>query len=123
LLFISSWLYALFLGGDANFRAVRKGVSSEIRDPSLVNGGAYFVKNLPYVTHLKENGDLVQEPSTCVQHNAVNNPDARHSRGLAATGVATFDCIRHDMKRPCAVGDLQKGEWCDIFIDHRLVSY
>ncbi len=29
---------------------------------------------------------------------------------MAATGVATVDCSRHDMKRPCSVGDLQKGE-------------
>jgi hypothetical protein len=33
-------------------------------------------------------------------------------KGLAATGVGTVDCARHDMKRPLAVGDLLKGERC-----------
>lgn len=31
-------------------------------------------------------------------------------KGLAATGVGAVDCARHDVKRPVAVGDLQKGE-------------
>jgi hypothetical protein len=31
-------------------------------------------------------------------------------KGLSASGVGTVDCARHDMKRPTAVGDLQKGE-------------
>ena len=26
------------------------------------------------------------------------------------TGIGTVDCARHDMKRPNAIGDLQKGE-------------
>ncbi|KIK37228.1 hypothetical protein CY34DRAFT_67334, partial [Suillus luteus UH-Slu-Lm8-n1] len=30
--------------------------------------------------------------------------------GLAATGLGTVDCARHNMKCPNAVGDLQKGE-------------
>ena len=30
--------------------------------------------------------------------------------GYAASGVATCDCTRHDMKRPNGVCDLQKGE-------------
>src|SRR5271170_1407934 len=58
---IFSWRFALFLGGDANFRVVRRNVSSEIRDPSLVDGGAYFVQNSHYIAHLKENSDLPQE--------------------------------------------------------------
>ncbi|KAG2073264.1 hypothetical protein BDR04DRAFT_1010887, partial [Suillus decipiens] len=32
------------------------------------------------------------------------------SRGLAATGAGTVDCSCHNMKCPCSVGDLQKGE-------------
>ena len=35
-----------------------------------------------------------------------------NNHGLAATGVGTVDCARHNMKLPNAVGDLQKGEWC-----------
>jgi hypothetical protein len=38
--------------------------------------------------------------------------DTKSSRGLAATGVGTMDCARHDMKLPNGVGDLQKGERC-----------
>lgn len=34
----------------------------------------------------------------------------RSMKGLAATGVGTVDCARHDVKRPTSVGDLQKGE-------------
>lgn len=48
--------------------------------------------------------------STCVSHNAINMADTKSSCGLAATGVGTVDCARHDMKCPNGVGDLQKGE-------------
>jgi len=36
--------------------------------------------------------------------------DTKVSQGLAATGVGTIDCARHNMKLPNGVGDLQKGE-------------
>jgi hypothetical protein len=36
--------------------------------------------------------------------------DTKASHGLAATGVGTVDCARHEMKLPNGVGDLQKGE-------------
>ncbi|KAG1796573.1 uncharacterized protein BJ212DRAFT_1592119 [Suillus subaureus] len=45
-----------------------------------------------------------------ISHNAVNMANVKTSRGLAATGVGTVDCARHDMKLPNGVGDLQKGE-------------
>jgi hypothetical protein len=47
--------------------------------------------------------------STCVNHDAVNKPD-REARGLAASGVVTVDCARHNLKRPNGVGDVQLGE-------------
>lgn len=40
----------------------------------------------------------------------MNMADTKLSQGLAATGVGTVDCARHNMKRPNGVGDLQKGE-------------
>jgi hypothetical protein len=40
----------------------------------------------------------------------VNDAQTRSSRGLDATGVGALDCARHNMKRACSVGDLQKGE-------------
>lgn len=46
----------------------------------------------------------------CTSHSAVNLADTKKSKGLAATGVGTVDCARHNFKLPNAVGDLQKGE-------------
>ncbi|KAF8070016.1 hypothetical protein FPV67DRAFT_1413223 [Lyophyllum atratum] len=102
------FLYALFLGIDANFRLKRKNVSSEERDPSLGDGWAFFVNEKAYKSHLAAHWDQKQE-SDCVAHDAVNKPD-REARGLAASGCGTIDCARHDLKRPLGVGDLQFGE-------------
>lgn len=41
---ISRFLYSLFLAIDANFRLKRKAVSSDMADPGLCNGLAYFVE-------------------------------------------------------------------------------
>jgi hypothetical protein len=49
------------------------------------------------------------QKSTCVVHDAVDEPD-REAYGTAASGIGTVDCVRHNMKRPNGVGDLQKGE-------------
>ena len=40
----------------------------------------------------------------------MNLSSSRPGQSHAATGVGTVECIRHNMKRPNAVGDLQKGE-------------
>ncbi|KAF9543190.1 hypothetical protein CPC08DRAFT_649965 [Agrocybe pediades] len=103
------FLYCLFLGLDANFRLKRRMISSNAKDPSLSHGWSYFVEEKQFKNFLHEFGTLiVQEPSTCSNHDAVNRE--RATEGYAATGVGTCDCIRHDMKRPTSVGDLQKGE-------------
>ncbi|KAG2750180.1 hypothetical protein P692DRAFT_20874680 [Suillus brevipes Sb2] len=94
------WKYALFLAIDANFRLKRKLVSSDSVDPSLNAGSCYFVEETAYKQYLNERGCEPQEKSTCVSHNAVNMADTKSSRGLAATGVGTMDCARHDMKLP-----------------------
>lgn len=52
-----SWLYALFLAIDANFRLKRKKVSSEERDPSLGGGWSFFVEETAYKEHLAEHWD------------------------------------------------------------------
>ncbi|KAG1780044.1 hypothetical protein EV702DRAFT_1178215 [Suillus placidus] len=104
------WLYALFVGIDANFRLKRKLVSSDIVDPGISKGWSYFVEEKAYKSYLEDNKDRNQERSTCASHNAVNMADMKKSRGLAATGVGTVDCARHNMKLRNAVGDLQKGE-------------
>ncbi|KAF8069134.1 hypothetical protein FPV67DRAFT_1415501 [Lyophyllum atratum] len=103
------FLYALFVGMDANFRLKRKLVSSEERDPSLGGGWAFFVEEQGYKEYLEARWDQKQDRSDCVSHDAVNKPD-REARGLAASGAGTIDCSRHDFKRPLGVGDLQKGE-------------
>ncbi|KAG6805446.1 hypothetical protein H0H92_015333 [Tricholoma furcatifolium] len=40
----------------------------------------------------------------------MNLANSKPNQGLAATGVGTIECARHDMKRACSVGDLQVGE-------------
>ncbi|KAG2746814.1 hypothetical protein P692DRAFT_20738788, partial [Suillus brevipes Sb2] len=104
------WKYALFVAIDANFRLKRKAVSCDTADPSLNLGCGYFVRDSAYKSYLADRATERQERSTCVSHNAVNAADVKSSRGLAATGVGTIDCARHDMKLPNGVGDLQKGE-------------
>ncbi|KAG1784916.1 uncharacterized protein HD556DRAFT_1435299 [Suillus plorans] len=104
------WLYALFVAIDANFRLKRKAVSSDRVDPGLNTGWAYFVEERAYKSYLSERANERQERSTCVSHNAVNMADTKSSRGLAATGIGTIDCARHEFKLPNGVGNLQKGE-------------
>lgn len=123
----SSWLYALFLGLDANFRMLRKKVSSEEADPSLSKGWAFFCEITKYSKHLADHANQPAEVSTlhtclfsitltclkrstCVKHHAVKDANTSRSENLASTGIGTVDCIRHNCKRPSAVADLQKGE-------------
>ncbi|KAJ7817192.1 hypothetical protein B0H14DRAFT_3474825 [Mycena olivaceomarginata] len=103
------FLYALFLALDANFRMKRKNASSEADDPSLGDGIVFFSQVDEYMVHLDKHWDLEQEKSTCVAHDAVDEPD-RESFGMASSGIGTVDCVWHNMKRPNRVGNLQKGE-------------
>ncbi|KAG0692187.1 hypothetical protein DFH29DRAFT_985899 [Suillus ampliporus] len=104
------FLYALFLAIDANFHLARRNVSSDIVDPGLNRGYAFFVEEQAYKGFIGSHERAVQELSSCSSHNAVNLADSRVSHGLAATGAGTIDCARHNFKWPCSVGDLQKGE-------------
>lgn len=102
-------------------------MSSDQTDPSLSRGWAYFVEESDYKAFLAEHlADaqevrtplinnltstyIVLQKSTCSSHNTVNMADTKQSQGLAATGVGTVNCARHNFKRPNGVGDLQKGE-------------
>ncbi|KAG2148677.1 uncharacterized protein EDB93DRAFT_1250112 [Suillus bovinus] len=109
------WLYALFVGIDANFRLKQKLVSSDIVDPGISKGWLYFVEEKAYKSYLADNKNQNQECSTCTSHNAMNMANTKKSKGLAATGVGTMDCARHNMKLQNAVGDLQKGEKYVLF--------
>ncbi|KAG1817378.1 hypothetical protein EV424DRAFT_1472894 [Suillus variegatus] len=105
------WLYATFVAIDANFRLKRRNMSTNEADPSLSKGWSYFVEEADYKSYLAEHlGEAQECKSTCSSHNAVNMADTKLSQGLAATGVGTIDCARHNMKRGNGVGDLQKGE-------------
>ncbi|TFK80129.1 hypothetical protein K466DRAFT_504425 [Polyporus arcularius HHB13444] len=106
-----SWLYRLFLAMDANFRLKRKKVSSDELDPSLNDGCAYVVAEAAYKAHLAAFDKLPNDKSEhCNNHAAVNLATVKGATQLASTGVVSVDCARHEMKRPCSTGDLQKGE-------------
>ncbi|KDQ25464.1 hypothetical protein PLEOSDRAFT_1106392 [Pleurotus ostreatus PC15] len=105
------WIYSLFLAIDANFRLKRLSASSDIRDPGLSRGFAYFVEEKKYKEFLSAYTDLVvPEASTCSDYDAVKLASIRGGKGVSASGVGTIECARHDMKRPLSVGDLQLGE-------------
>ncbi|RPD56066.1 hypothetical protein L226DRAFT_546322 [Lentinus tigrinus ALCF2SS1-7] len=105
------WLQRLFLAIDANFRLKRKKVSSDDDDPSLNNGAAYIVEEQAYKNHINTYGTLEPDISDhCNNHDAVKLATLKGAVGLAASGVASVDCARHEVKRPCSTGDLQKGE-------------
>ncbi|KAG2037090.1 hypothetical protein BDR03DRAFT_934153 [Suillus americanus] len=116
------WIYSLFLAIDANFRLKQRLVSSDDRDPGLSQGWGYFVKESNYKAYLQENASLAQEKSNCVSHNAVNMADTKSSKGLAATGVGTVVCARHDMRLANGVGDLQKGKSEYLNMDYIVFS-
>ena len=105
------WLYSLFVGIDANFRLKRVNISNDERDPGLNHGYAYVVENAAFKKYLHEFGDIIlDDKSTCNNHDAIKSASVRGGKGIAASGLGTAECARHDMKRPMAVGDLQKGE-------------
>jgi hypothetical protein len=58
-----SFLYALFLVLDANFRLKRKDVSSEEKDPGLGTGLTFFSDVKEYMEHLDKHWDQKQEVS------------------------------------------------------------
>lgn len=107
---VCRWIYSLFLAIDANFRLKRLSASDDTRDPGLHTGYTYFVEEKKYKQFLAETTDLVSEPSTCSNYDAVKSASIRGGKGVTASGVGTIECSRHDMKRPLSVGDLQRGE-------------
>ncbi|KAF7358779.1 CxC2 domain-containing protein [Mycena sanguinolenta] len=97
------FLYILFMALDACFRLKRRLVSSDLRDPGLGTGWAYFVENEPYRQYLLTVTD--QNEAT-----ALDYANTKFSRGYSATGVGMGVCARHEFVQPNGVGDLQKGE-------------
>ena len=113
---------------DANFRLKRKNVSSDKADPDLNQGCAYFIEEKEYKEYLEAHktdpvpvsrhilksdifvADGILQKSVCSRHDAVNLAGKDSGKDHAASGTGTIECARHNMKRPNAVGDLQKGE-------------
>lgn len=86
-------------------------VSDTDRDPGLNHGYAYMVESTKFTQYLQQyDGKVSEEKSTCNNHDAIKSASSRGGGGTAASGLGTAECSRHDMKRPVAVGDLQKGE-------------
>jgi hypothetical protein len=56
-----SWLYALFVACDGNFKLRRTLVSSDAKDPSFYDGLAYFVPLKDFLHWLKEREGVRQE--------------------------------------------------------------
>ncbi|KAJ7699815.1 hypothetical protein B0H16DRAFT_1835822 [Mycena metata] len=103
------FLYFLFLALDACFRLKRRVISSELRDPGLGTGWAYFVEQEPYRQYLLMATNET-EMSTCSGLAALDYTNTKFSRGYSATGVGMGVCARHEFVQPTGVGDLQKGE-------------
>ncbi|KAJ7594166.1 hypothetical protein C8J56DRAFT_1043935 [Mycena floridula] len=103
------FIYTLFIAVDACFRLKRKMVSSDMRDPGLGTGWAYFVEEAPYREYYKTLGDQT-EMNSCTGLSAVDHANTRFSRGYAVTGVGLALCARHEFIGKNGVGDLQKGE-------------
>ncbi|KAJ7061129.1 hypothetical protein C8F01DRAFT_1083346 [Mycena amicta] len=106
---VTSFLYALMLALDANFRLKNRLRKNERSDPSLTSGFGYFVASGPYKAHLR---DYVAESdiSTCIVFAALMQKETRLTEGLRVSGVGGCVCARHGVVRPRGIGDLQKGE-------------
>ncbi len=60
------FIYALFLAIDANFRLKRKDVSSEVKDPDLADGWAFYCGVQAYMTHVKKHWNDKQDVCICL---------------------------------------------------------
>ncbi|KAJ7028284.1 hypothetical protein C8F04DRAFT_1212234 [Mycena alexandri] len=103
------FLYLLFIALDACFRLKRRLVSSELRDPGLGTGWAYFVEQEPYRDWITS-ADAGKQMSTCSGLAALDYANTKFSRGYSTTGVGMGVCARHEFVQPTGMGDLQKGE-------------
>ncbi|KAJ7336983.1 hypothetical protein DFH08DRAFT_964940 [Mycena albidolilacea] len=103
------FLYTIFLAIDTCFWLKRKKISSWLRDPSLQDGWAYFVRSFLYEDFVKTLGEQT-EMSTCTGLAALDHANTKYSQGYAATGCGMITCGRHEIVCKNGVGDLQAGE-------------
>ncbi|TCD62334.1 hypothetical protein EIP91_007053 [Steccherinum ochraceum] len=112
------WIYFLFLMMDANFRLRCR--DRGLATIALAPGWAYFVKEGPYLKHVKKHAKQEQDNSCTAQHSAIAKANL-HKEGFIASGVGGVFCARHAFARPSGFGDLQKGEkYCNM--DYLLLS-
>ncbi|EMD34956.1 hypothetical protein CERSUDRAFT_75291 [Gelatoporia subvermispora B] len=113
------YLKALKRGGQGHDPGGRKNlpldwehnVSSDDMDPSLTNGQAYFIEEMAYKDHVETFGKTIkEETNTCNNHDAAKLANVKGYESLAASGVVSVQCTRHEMRLPCSIGDLQHGE-------------
>ncbi|KAH7904941.1 hypothetical protein BJ138DRAFT_1118936 [Hygrophoropsis aurantiaca] len=102
------FLYSLILAMDANFR-LKSRLRAIAPDPALCPGSSYLVDEGPYAAHLR-NYVAESDISSCIAFAALTQKETRLTTGLRSSGVAACICARHEVVRPCGVGDLQKGE-------------
>ena len=94
-----------------NFRLKRLNISKAADDPNLNKGRAYFVEEGSFQNYLQKfESEIPNDTSTCSNYDAIKLASMCGGKGTATSGVGTVECIRHDMKRPASVGDLQKGK-------------
>ncbi|KAK0480968.1 hypothetical protein EDD18DRAFT_1113409 [Armillaria luteobubalina] len=79
------WLDHLFVLVDANFRLKRFNISSDRWDPRLNKGYSYFIDSKIVNVHMKKFEDkIVEEKSTCNDHDAVKLATMRGGKGMSA---------------------------------------
>ena len=111
----------LFIGIDANFRPKWLDISTNQCDPGVNHGYVYIVEDTKFRSYLEEyQNKIPQEISTCNNYDALKLANSHRGKGLASSDAGTVECSRHDMKRPVAVNDLQKGERYNILLLFRL---
>ncbi|KAJ7238471.1 hypothetical protein C8J57DRAFT_1528783 [Mycena rebaudengoi] len=104
------YLYIIFLALDACFRLKRHLVSSELRDPGVGTGWAYFMEHEPYRAFLLTVTDR-KEISTCSGLAALDYANTKFSWGYSLRrGVGMGVCARHELVQPTGVAALQRGE-------------
>ncbi|KAF9506615.1 hypothetical protein BS47DRAFT_1374076 [Hydnum rufescens UP504] len=107
------FLYGLHIAADANFRMKNCFKSGSHPDVGLGTGLSYFIEDAPYKSFLL---NYVSETdiSTCSSLAALDLANTWKSVGLHITGVGAAVCARQGCIHPLGLGDLQKGEYCNM---------
>ncbi|KAJ7736393.1 hypothetical protein B0H14DRAFT_3097541 [Mycena olivaceomarginata] len=103
------FLYILYIAIDACFRLKRRLVSSEMKDPGLATGWAYFTEDGLFRLYILGVTDQ-KEMSTCSGLAALDYANTKFSRGYGSTGVGLGVCARHEFVQKNGAANLQKGE-------------